>query len=233
MGSSRLAGKVLKDLGGKSMLARVTDRTKRSQKVHQVIVATSTDPRDSEIVSECQKLQVLCFRGSEQDVLDRYYRAAKEFGSDSIVRITSDCPFIDPQVIDQVVSETLASGADYGSNTLARTYPRGLDVEVFSFQALEKAWKEAKEPAQRTHVTPYLYQNPRFFRTCSVVGSKDWSRYRWTVDTIEDYEFALAIYSKFKNSDQFDYQNLLDLMEKNSDLVKMNQHIQQKSLHEG
>ena len=144
MGSTRLPGKVLKDIHGRTMLARVVRRVGRSKLIDEVVVATTTEPDDKVIVEECELLGVSCFRGSEQDVLDRYYSTAKAFFADSIVRITSDCPLIDPDIIDKVIQAYLKEGPDYAGNSLVCTYPRGLDVEVFSMQALEKAWREAQ-----------------------------------------------------------------------------------------
>lgn len=232
IGSTRLPGKALRDIGGRTMLARVVRRARRSRLVDEVVVATTIEPGDKAIVDECELLGVPSFRGSEQDVLDRYYRASRAFSADSIVRITSDCPLIDPEVVDKVVQAFLDEGPDYASNTLVSTYPRGLDVEVFSMDALEKAGAEASKDYQHVHVTPYIYQNPGLFRLLSVTGDEDYSCYRWTVDTKEDLDLVRAIYGKLGRDDDFSWKDVLKLLEKEPDLAEINRHICQKSLEE-
>jgi spore coat polysaccharide biosynthesis protein SpsF len=232
MGSSRLPGKALKDINGRTMLARVVRRISRSAQVNRVIVATTTASRDKAIIDECESLGIQSFRGSEQDVLDRYYRAAKLFDAEAVVRITSDCPLIDPEIIDQVIQAFRKDGADYASNTIVGTYPRGLDVEVFTFSALEKAWREAHEPYQRVHVTPYFYQNPELFRLVSVTGADDNSHYRWTVDTKEDLDLVRTIYARLDRDDSFSWRDVLNLVKIEPELMDINRHIQQKSLEE-
>jgi spore coat polysaccharide biosynthesis protein SpsF len=232
MGSTRLPGKALRDICGRTMLARVVRRTRRSRLVDEVIIATTIEPSDKAIVDECKLLGVPFFRGSEQDVLDRYYRAARTFSADSIVRVTSDCPLIDAEIIDKVVRAFLNDSPDYASNTLVSTYPRGLDVEIFSMYALEKAHARASRDYQRVHVTPYIYQNPELFRLLSVTGDEDYSRYRWTVDTNEDLDLVLAIYDRLGRDDCFSWKDVLRLLEKEPDLAEINRHISQKSLEE-
>ena len=232
MGSSRLPGKVLKDINGRTMLARVVRRASRSTLVNKVIVATTTASRDKAIIDECESLGIQSFRGSEQDVLDRYYRAAKLFFAEAVVRITSDCPLVDPEIIDQVIQAFRKDGADYASNTIVGTYPRGLDVEVFTFSALEKAWREAREPYQRVHVTPYFYQNPELFRLVPVIGVEDNSNYRWTVDTEEDLDLVRTVYARMNRDDSFSWRDVLNLMKIEPELADINRHIQQKSLEE-
>jgi spore coat polysaccharide biosynthesis protein SpsF len=151
MGSTRLPGKVLRDIGGKTMLARVVRRMQCAASLSQVVVATTTSPADKAIVAECERLGIPAFRGDEQDVLDRYYQAAQAHRADVVVRVTSDCPLIDPGVVDEVVRAFLDAEPDYASNTLERTYPRGLDTEVMTMAALARAWREAQEPYQHAH----------------------------------------------------------------------------------
>ena len=232
MGSSRLPGKVLKDINGRTMLARVVRRVSRSTLVNKVIVATTTASTDKAIIDECESLGIPSFRGSEQDVLDRYYRAAKLFFAEAVVRITSDCPLVDPEIIDQVIQAFRKDGADYASNTMVSTYPRGLDVEVFTFSALEKAWREAHESYQRVHVTPYFYQNPELFRLVPVIGVEDNSNYRWTVDTEEDLDLVRTVYARMDRDDSFSWRDVLNLMKIEPELMDINRHIQQKSLEE-
>src|SRR5262249_12160461 len=162
MGSSRLPGKVLQDLGGEPMLARVLSRLGRSRTLDEVVVATTTEPADDILERFCQERGRPCFRGSEHDVLDRYYKAATAERAAVVVRITSDCPLIEPAIVDRVVAEfqERQPGIDYASNVLPRrTYPRGLDTEVMSFAALDRAWHEDHVPASREHVTPYIYRH--------------------------------------------------------------------------
>ncbi|MGB7571727.1 MAG: glycosyltransferase family protein [Methanothrix sp.] len=232
MGSSRLPGKALKDIHGRSMLARVVRRAGRSALIDKLVVATTEKKTDDVIVSECDSLGISCFRGSEDDVLDRYYQAARAFSADSIVRITSDCPLIDPEIIDRVVQAFLDIGPDYASNTIASTYPRGLDVEAFTFDALKKAWDEASADFQHVHVTPYIYQHPEQFKILSVSGEENWSNYRWTVDTREDLTLVRAVYEKIDRDDYFSWRDVLELFRKEPNLAELNRHIRQKSLEE-
>jgi spore coat polysaccharide biosynthesis protein SpsF len=232
MGSSRLPGKALKDIHGRTMLARVVRRAGRSSLIDKLVVATTEKKADDAIVSECESLGVSVFRGSEDDVLARYYQAARGFSADCIVRITSDCPLIDPEIIDRVAQAFLDNNPDYASNTLESTYPRGLDVEVFTFGALEKAWLEASEDFQHVHVTPYIYLHPEQFKMLSVKGDEDWSCYRWTVDTKEDLDLVRAIYEKIDRDDFFSWRDVLCLFREEPSLAKINHHIRQKSLEE-
>jgi spore coat polysaccharide biosynthesis protein SpsF len=195
-------------------------------------VATTTVPADEVMVAECDRLEVLCFRGSEQDVLDRYYQAARANAADAVVRVTSDCPLIDPELVDETVEVFRDKHADYASNVFPRTYPRGLDTEVFSFDALDRAWREAREAHQREHVTPYLYEHPQIFKLASLSGAADYSRYRWTLDTREDLELLRAIYSRFDGRDDFSWKEVLRLMEREPELAELNSQVLQKSVRE-
>ena len=232
MGSSRLPGKVSMDLGGETVLGRVVRRLQRSRHISKIVVATTTVPADEVIVAECDRLEVLCFRGSEHDVLDRYYQAARANAADAVVRITSDCPLIDPELVDETVEVFRDEHADYASNVFPRTYPRGLDTEVFSFDALDRAWREAREAHQREHVTPYLYEHPQIFKLASLSGAADYSRYRWTLDTREDLELLRAIYSRFDGRDDFSWKEVLRLMEREPELAELNSQVLQKSVRE-
>ena len=232
LGSTRLPGKVLKDIGGRTMLARVVRRVRRAATLDDVIVATTTEPADSAIVEECARLGVHCFRGSELDVLDRYCQAAKQLNADAVVRITSDCPLIDPGVIDSVVAVFRNETPDYASNVVERTYPRGLDTEVVSMDALTRAWQEARQHYERVHVTPYFYRNPELFRMRSVVTDRNHSGFRWTVDTAEDLAFICSIYEALGPDDLFDWKSVLCLLSKEPELATANSGIRQKSLEE-
>ncbi len=232
-GSTRLPGKVLADIGGRTMLARVVRRTRRARRLDELVVATTERSADQAIVAECRALEVTVFRGSEADVLDRYFQAARQLGAEVVVRITSDCPLIDPGVVDRVLREFSAAAPDYASNTLKRTFPRGLDTEVMTFEALERAWCEAGEPYQRAHVTPYIYEHPTRFRVLSVTTDFDAGGHRWTVDTTEDLELVRAIYARFGNSDAFAWRDALMVLDAEPELMELNRQVYQKDLAQG
>ncbi len=230
MGSTRLPGKVLKDLAGATVLERVVSRLRRCRLVSDVIVATSAEQADDVIVNECQRLGTHAFRGSEEDVLDRYYRAARQARAEVVVRITSDCPLIDPGVSDKTIQAFLDARPDYASNALERTYPRGLDTEVMTFAALESAWSEARQAYQREHVTPFLYQQPERFKILSVKGDHDYSRHRWTLDTLEDLEFLRAVYARGVDRQNLTWQDVLNIVEREPELAEINRHVVQKAI---
>ena len=231
MGSTRLPGKVLLDLEGKTVLARVVSRLRRATQLSDIVVATTDLVRDDTIVRECERLNVNCFRGSEHDVLDRYYRAARTFAADTIVRITSDCPVIDPDFLDPTITSSQQQDCAYSSNSFPRTYPRGLDTEVFTIAALEQAWRDARRDYEREHVTPYFYEHPELFRLVSQQGSTDYSQYRWTLDTQEDLELLRRLYSSFGGRDDFHWLDAIALFERNPELADINSHVIQKAVH--
>ncbi len=230
MGSKRLPGKALVDLGGETALGRVLRRLKRATSMAQVIVATSTSSSDDRILGECDRFDVECFRGSELDVLDRYYGAANAYRADTIARITADCPLIDPALVDETFCLFQQQQADYASNSLRRTYPRGLDVEVFTISGLKRAWQNALKPYEREHVTPYFYEHPELFRLASVIGTTDYSQYRWTLDTAEDLQLLRAVYERFEGDDTFSWRDVIALMEREPQLAELNCNVVQKSL---
>lgn len=230
MNSDRLPGKVLKNICGKSMLSRVVQRVNCATSLDNVVVATSDTNVDDLIENECHKLGVSVFRGSENDVLDRFFQAALVYKAEIVVRITADCPLIEPAVIDKVVQAFLGSDVDYASNTLIRTYPRGLDVEVISLHALTMAWKNSIKPYHRAHVTPYVYENADLFKLLSITNSSDWSKYRWTVDTPEDLQFVRRVYEILGGISLFSWKDVLKLCERDQSLVELNCNVQQKQL---
>ena len=219
MGSTRLPGKSLAEICGRPMLWHVVARARRSRLVSKVVVATTDQPADDPIALMCRDEEIPCFRGSEDDVLDRFYRAAQAHSADVVVRITADCPLIDPAVIDEIVSRFKRSDCDYVSNTFRYTFPDGLDTEVFSFEALERAWREARKPSEREHVTPYLRTGR--FRTANVESDAPVSggRQRWTVDHPLDLEFVRGIYAEFSGKNEFGFHDVLDLLRKRPDLA--------------
>jgi spore coat polysaccharide biosynthesis protein SpsF len=233
MGSTRLPGKVMLDVCGKTVLARVVERVKRSRLAGEVVIATTVRPTDDILVDECGQLGVKVFRGSEADVLDRYYHAAAQFSGDAIVRICSDCPLIDPEIVDLTIQGFLDARVDYASNALDRTYPRGLDVEVITSRALHSCWREANAFYQRSHVTPYVYEHPERFKIARVRSRKVFGDLRWTLDTAEDLAFIRAVYERTADLNEFGWSDVLHLLERQPQLLKLNQHILQKALCEG
>jgi len=231
MGSTRLPGKVLMDLGGKTVLARVVSRLRRTTRVDQIVVATTDSAADDAIVRQCHQLKVECFRGSENDVLDRYHQAARVCAARAVVRVTSDCPVIDPQLVDETIQVLHEQCGDYASNAFPRTYPRGLDTEVFTAAALERAWRDTREPYEREHVTPYFYEHPELFRLVSQRGRIDHSQYRWTLDTAEDLELLRTIYARFDDGDDFSWEEVIQLMKREPELAELNSCAVQKALH--
>lgn len=238
--STRLPGKVLLDIAGKPMLTRVVERTKLAESISSIVVATTTDPSDEAIVELCEIEGYNWYRGSQFDVLDRYYQAAKQFGAEIIVRITADCPVIDPDVIDKTV-QALAdfmhanpghAESGFSANRLpppwGRTYPVGLDTEVCTFASLELAWKEAILPHQREHVMPFFYENPGRFNIIHVNHERDFGHLRWTVDTPEDLELIRQIYRFFLGRLDFSWLEIIDLIEREPELLNINAQVQPK-----
>jgi spore coat polysaccharide biosynthesis protein SpsF len=229
-GSTRLPHKVLLPLLGEPMLVRVIRRAARARSLDRVVVATTTLPEDDVIVELGRREDVAVMRGSPHDLLDRYVAAARECAADPIVRITSDCPVIDPEVIDAAIGAFTDAGVDYASTGLEpRTYPRGLDVEVVDRAALERAWREDTEPAWREHATPYIYRHPERFRLLVVGTGEGVAHHRWSVDTAEDLELVRRIYDAF-GRDDFGWREVLALVEAHPEWQELNRHVVQKSV---
>jgi len=236
MGSTRLPGKVMKEILGKSVILWDLDRVSLSKLIDEIVVAIPYGKENDVIVDTIKEYndKIIIARGSEDDVLDRYYQAAVQTNADVVVRITSDCPLIDHVVIDKIIKQFLDNDCDYCSNSLIRTYPRGLDTEVFSFKALEAAWNEAKKDYEREHVTPYIIENPDKFKLLNVANDIDLSHLRWTLDTKEDFEFINAVYKRiFPKKHLFLMDDVLELMDKEPELIDINRHIEQKKVHGG
>jgi spore coat polysaccharide biosynthesis protein SpsF len=232
MGSTRLPGKVLMNLAGKPMLARSFERIRKAKNIDEIVISTTTNSQDDQIISLCYEFGWNFFRGSENDVLDRYYQTAREYHAKTIVRLTSDCPLIEPIVIDRIIDKFLAlePDIDYVSNVFPlRTFPRGLDTEVIGMSALERCWKKETNPAYREHVTPYIHHNPEKFRIREVNNERDLSVMRWTVDTPEDFDFVNRIYQHF-NENWFSWIDILDLLQKHPELLEINNRIVQKTI---
>jgi len=237
MGSSRLPGKTLMKLTDElSTLDFVINQISSSTKIDKIIVATTSLKEDDIIENTCKKLQIEFYRGNSLDVLDRYYNCAKQFHFDHIVRITADCPLIDPEIIDETITKYTAEGFDYVSNTLERTFPIGTDVEIFSFSVLEKTWQNAKLPSEREHVTPFIRNNKSNIKLGNLKNSKNLSHIRITLDHTEDLELIKKIIFHI-NKRPILLNDILDLVTTQSDLLKINQHISnnegmQKSLEQ-
>jgi spore coat polysaccharide biosynthesis protein SpsF (cytidylyltransferase family) len=223
MSSSRLPGKVLKTMVGKPMLQLQLERIRRSQKIDHIVVATSDQSEDDAIETLCREIEVDCFRGSLNDVLDRFYQAAAPRNPEHVVRLTGDCPVIDFEVIDLVIGFYLEQGLDYGSNCLPPMYPDGLDVEIMKFSVLKAAWKEAKLPSEREHVTPYIRKQTDRFKIAGMKGAKDYSTLRWTVDEPEDFELVRNIFEGlYPKNEAFKLEDILNFVAGNPELTKIN-----------
>ncbi len=235
MGSSRLAGKAMMDICGAPMLGRVISRIKICSLIEDLVVATTIEKKDDPIEQFCHKKNILCFRGSENDVLDRYYQSAVKFAADVIVRITCDCPLIDPHVTDQVIAAYLkdTSNISGASNVVDRAYPRGLDTEVISFHALEQVWEKATQSHQREHVTAFIYEHPELFKMLSIKHDKNLSHLRWTVDEEDDLSFVREVYRAMaeRGKEQFYLNDIVELLKQKPDLIKINSAVRQKAIH--
>jgi spore coat polysaccharide biosynthesis protein SpsF len=224
MGSSRLPGKALmKSDSGKPLLYYVINQLRYCSKVKNLVIATTTNQEDDEIEKFADNNSVNVFRGKEKDVLDRYFQCAKKYSFSTIVRITADCPLIDPQIVDKVIEKFFSGNYDFATNTLTRTFPIGTDVEVFSFSALNKAWENTQLPSEREHVTPYL-RNQENFKIINVENDKNISNLRLTVDRIEDFELIKQILNNI-SINPIHLEDVLELFSRKPELIEINKHI--------
>jgi spore coat polysaccharide biosynthesis protein SpsF len=229
MGSSRLPGKVLADIGGDTMLSRVVGRLRAARTIDDVVIATTTNSTDDAVVTEAERLGAAVFRGSEDDVLARYIGAARRAHAGVVVRVTSDCPLLDPEVIDRVVHELREARADYASNTHSRTYPRGLDVEAMYHDTLERIGRLATSPAAREHVTALLMESPDQFSIRQVKAKRDDSDLRWTVDTLHDLALVQTLYDRLDLDVQIlPYHEVVAHVRAHPELAAVNAHVVQK-----
>ncbi|MBI9014620.1 MAG: glycosyltransferase family protein [Clostridiales bacterium] len=234
VGSTRLPGKVLKELKGHTVLYHVIERVSQSTLIDDIIIATTLNENDDAIEQEAQKCGVKVFRGSEDDVLSRFYLAAENNKSDVVVRITSDCPLIDPNVLDDIINsfiknDNIEIATNAGADLKLRTFPRGLDVEVFSCKVLKDAYLNAKEQYQREHVTPYIYENSQ--NIYHHLNNVNYSNYRWTVDTEEDFSLVEEIYHRlYSGKHDFFLKEIVNILRKEPKLCDINAHIEQKKL---
>lgn len=223
IGSTRLSNKVLLRLGGKTVLEQVISRVSRACYINDVIVATTVNKENLRIVNLVSKNGISVYCGSEEDVLDRYYQAASLFNLENVVRVTADCPVIDPGIIDKTVSLYFKAGVDYCSNTLVETFPDGQDVEVFSFKALKTAWEKAKLPSEREHVTPYITKHKRTFKLASHVNKPDLGRCRWTLDEKADYDFLKILYKNlYEENPFFGMKEILGFLAEHPEIQEIN-----------
>ncbi len=234
VGSTRLQGKVLKKLCDKTVLEHDIERIRQSKLVDDIIIATTTNPNDEAIVQLADKCHCRCFRGSENDVLERYYLAAKEYNVEQIIRITSDCPLVDPYVIDDVIACYDKGDYDIITNVPneweTMSYPRGLDLEIFSYEWLSRAYNEATSSYDREHVSPYIYDNAK--KRYYYKYEKDYSQYRWTLDTKEDWELIEKIYEHlYHGKHDFYFLDIVKLMEEHSEWQQINADVKQHLKH--
>ncbi len=221
--SRRLRGKVLEPILGRPMLSRQIERLRRCRNLDRLVVATSDQPDDDALEGLCADEGISVFRGSLDDVLDRFYQCAREAGAKHVIRLTGDCPLADPELVDSLIEFYLMQDVDYASNCRPPTLPDGLDAEVFSFEALATAWREAIDPFGREHVVPYVIDRPQRFRIANWRWSGDASGMRWTVDEAADLEFVRQVYQAlYPGKPAFGFHDVLDLLERHPELALIN-----------
>ncbi len=234
-GSTRLLGKILMKINNKSLLYYVINQVQHSKKIDKIVVATTKKTQDDSVVKLMDSSNVEVFRGSENDVLDRYYQCAKNYGASSVVRITSDCPLIDPTLIDRCIMEFQNADYDYISNTNKlegnswiyhlNGFPLGFAVEVFTFDALERAWKNAKKPSEREHVTQYIPNNPKLFKIGVIENSNDFSDIHLAVDHQVDFDLVKIVIENFPDDEIYNLEKIISFFEDNPHLKLINSHI--------
>ena len=233
MGSTRLPGKALLPIfQGRGALELMLLRLRGCRKLFGLAVATTTETMDDPLEALCRQQGVPCFRGQVDDVLDRYYQAARSCGTPEVlVRLTGDCPLHDPEVVDRVIARFLEGGVDYASNVDPPSYPDGLDTEVFSFVTLERAWKAAQLKSEREHVTPYIWNHPDIFRRGNVTNTDNLAGMRWTLDEPRDLDFVRAVYARMGRVD-FGLNDVLDLLAAEPGLAELNSGIRRNEGYE-
>ena len=225
MNSKRLPRKVLFPLEDKTVLGHIVYRLQHCSNLDDIVVATSTEFLDDEIINWCKQNNVNFFRGSLNDVLDRYYNASKYYCADAIVRITADCPVIDPEIVDEVIMGFVKG--KYDAYSLSGDFPDGLDCQVFSFSSIYKSWKEAKLPSEREHVGISIERNDsKFFKTGRLIKFQNLGHHRWTLDEPEDYDFLKVVFSKlYKSNSVFKTKDIINLINKEPELARINSKI--------
>jgi len=225
MSSSRLPGKVMSPVLGRPMIERQIERLRRSKRIDQLIVATSTHQEDNVLETLCKRIGIFCFRGNLKNVLGRFYQAAKPFKPEHIIRLTGDCPLVDPALIDELVDFYLERRCDYASNCQEPSLPDGLDAEIFSFSVLEETWREAILPSHQEHVTSFILAHPERYRIGHYKYHRDLSNLRWTVDELEDLEFVRRVYEKlYPANPEFKTEDVVALLDREPDLLEINKH---------
>lgn len=225
MGSSRLPGKVMQKIDEKNtVLDYVIQQLKSSKKIEKILVATTNLNEDDVICNHLSSKNIEFYRGSSEDVLDRYYNCAKIFSADTIVRITADNPLIDPNIVDFVIKEYEKNQCDLATNNIIRTFPHGTEVEIFSFETLEKAWKNAKLPSEREHVTPFIHDKQNGFKLVNIEYQEDFSHLRYTVDRIEDLKLVKEIVKNIHVRPVL-LKHILDLYKMKPEIFKINEHV--------
>lgn len=226
--STRLPGKILREINGRPMISYMLDRVAAAENIDKVVLITSTDSSDDPVEKLCKNNNILYYRGSLDDVLDRYYQAAKKLKADVIVRLTGDCPLMDPRMVEDVINVYKKGSYDFVSNSIPpnNTIPDGMDVEVFSFRKLEQAWHKTKKPSDREHVTFYFWQNPKLFSVFKYDLKKDLSSYRLTVDYPEDFEVIKAVFAElYPKNPLFTMEDIIDFLNDNPDIRNMNKNV--------
>lgn len=233
-GSTRFPNKVFVDIDGKPLLWHVVNRLKYAEMIDDIIIATTVNSKDDKIEEWCKAESVKCFRGSEEDVLNRYYSASVAFPSDVVVRVTADDPFKEPAVIDKVIRKLIDEELDLVTNNFPPSFPEGLDCEAFTFMVLKTMEKTTWDSFEREHVTQYVYHNPDKFRIGNVVSETQLSSYRWTIDNAEDYEMVKAIYARRKaeSKGMLLMDEILDILSKNPEISKINSQVKRSAMYQ-
>lgn len=232
-GSTRFPNKVFADINGKPLIWHVVNRLTHAKTIDKIVIATTTNEKDDQIEKWCNENNVACFRGSENDVLNRYYSASVAFPSDIVVRITADDPFKEPAVIDAVVNKLINEGYDHVTNNFPPSWPEGLDCEAFTFAALEESEKTTNDAFEREHVTQYIYHNPDKFKIGNVASPKNLSYLRWTIDKEVDYEMVKAVYAHRDpaNTGILLLDEILDILEKYPEIKEINSSVERSAMY--
>lgn len=233
-GSTRFPNKVFADIDGRLLLWHVVNRLKYAEMIDDIIIATTVNLKDDKIEEWCKAESVKCFRGSEEDVLNRYYSAYAAFPSDVVVRVTADDPFKEPKVIDKVIKKLIDEQLDLATNNFPPSFPEGLDCEVFTSDVLELMEKTTQDSFEREHVTQYVYHNPDKFKIGNVVSETQLSFYRWTIDNVEDYEMVRAVYAKREKGSEgiLLMDEILEILRKNPEISKINSQVKRSAMYQ-
>ena len=232
-GSTRLPGKIFMEIAGKPPLWHVVNRLTYANLIDDIVVSTTTGIKDDAVEEWCDENNVKCFRGSEEDVLNRFYNAATTFPCDVIVRVTADDPFKEPSIIDKIIKKLVDANLDLATNVFPPSFPEGLDCEVFTFDVLQTMEKTTNDSYDREHVTPYIYNNPDKFKIGNVLSNLQLSSYRWTIDNKEDYEMVNVIYDNRKNQNEgiLLMDEILEILEKNPEIASINSDVERSAMY--